>query len=116
GSPGADPSNFEMGEVVGRALPLPGWEDHVREGAERARALVIGPGLGRDDDRGAAVRLVLAKTPLAAVVAADARFALGSAAAAAGAWVHGAAAHLGWRRGLVAADLLDLVPAVLSEL
>ena len=37
-------------------------------------------------------------------------------AAAGAAWVHGAAAHLGWRRGLVAGDLLDLVPAVLSEL
>jgi NAD(P)H-hydrate epimerase len=32
------------------------------------------------------------------------------------AWVHGTAAHLGWRRGLVAGDLLDLVPAVLSDL
>jgi len=217
GSPGADPSSFQMGEVVGRALPLLGWEDHVPEDAERARALVIGPGLGRDDDRGAAVRHVLAKTPLPAVVDADALFALGDAdaaaevtgtrrqptvltphegefarlagqpvgadrlesvralahrtgaivllkgsttvvadpegrllasaagdprlatagsgdvlsgiigaflaqglpgleAAAAGAWVHGAAAHLGWRRGLVAGDLLDLVPAVLSEL
>ena len=37
-------------------------------------------------------------------------------AAAAGAWVHGTAAHLGWRRGLVAGDLLDLIPAVLSDL
>ncbi len=37
-------------------------------------------------------------------------------AAAAGAWVHGAAAHLGWQRGLVAGDLLDLLPAVLSAL
>jgi NAD(P)H-hydrate epimerase len=217
GSPGADPSSFQMGEVVGRALPISGWEDHVPEDAERARALVIGPGLGRDDERGAAVRQVLAKTPLPAVVDADALYALGDVdaakgvirarrqptvltphegefarlaghkvapdrvgaardlaravgaivllkgsttvvadaegrvllsaagdprlatagsgdvlsgiivaflaqglpaleAAAAAAWVHGAAAHLGWRRGLVAGDLLDLVPAVLSEL
>jgi NAD(P)H-hydrate epimerase len=36
--------------------------------------------------------------------------------AAAAAWVHGTAAHLGWRRGLVAGDLLDLLPAVLSAL
>jgi NAD(P)H-hydrate epimerase len=36
--------------------------------------------------------------------------------AAAAAWVHGTAAHLGWRRGLVAGDLLDLLPAVLSDL
>ena len=40
----------------------------------------------------------------------------GLQAAAAGAWVHGAAAHLGWRRGFVAGDLLDLLPAVLSAL
>ena len=40
----------------------------------------------------------------------------GLRAAAAGAWVHGAAAHLGWRRGFVAGDLLDLLPAVLSTL
>ena len=31
-----------------------------------------------------------------------------------GAFVHGAAGHLGWRRGLVAGDLLDLLPAVLA--
>jgi ADP-dependent NAD(P)H-hydrate dehydratase / NAD(P)H-hydrate epimerase len=37
-------------------------------------------------------------------------------AAAAGAFVHGTAASLGWRRGLVAADLLDLLPAVLNQL
>jgi hydroxyethylthiazole kinase-like uncharacterized protein yjeF len=37
-------------------------------------------------------------------------------AAAAGAFVHGTAAGLGWRRGLVAGDLLDLLPAVLNQL
>jgi len=37
-------------------------------------------------------------------------------AAAAGAFVHGTAAGLGWRRGLVAGDLLDLLPAVLNSL
>ena len=37
-------------------------------------------------------------------------------AAAAGAFVHGTAAGLGWRRGLVAGDLLDLVPAVLNTI
>lgn len=35
-------------------------------------------------------------------------------AAAAAAFVHGRAGHLGWRRGLVAGDLLDLIPAVLE--
>jgi len=37
-------------------------------------------------------------------------------AAAAGAHLHGRAAHLGWRRGLVAGDLPDLLPAALDLL
>jgi NAD(P)H-hydrate epimerase len=36
-------------------------------------------------------------------------------AAALGAFVHGAAGHLGWRRGLVAGVLLDALPAVLNR-
>jgi NAD(P)H-hydrate epimerase len=40
----------------------------------------------------------------------------GPTAAAAAAFVHAAAGNLGWPRGLVAADLLDLLPAVLSRL
>jgi hydroxyethylthiazole kinase-like uncharacterized protein yjeF len=36
-------------------------------------------------------------------------------AATTGAFVHGAAAGLGWRRGLVAGDILDLLPAVLNS-
>jgi NAD(P)H-hydrate repair Nnr-like enzyme with NAD(P)H-hydrate dehydratase domain len=40
----------------------------------------------------------------------------GLRAAAAGAFVHGWAARLGWRRGLVAGDLLDLLPAALAHL
>lgn len=36
-------------------------------------------------------------------------------AAAAGAWLHGRAARLGPRRGLVASDLLDLLPLALAE-
>jgi NAD(P)H-hydrate epimerase len=39
----------------------------------------------------------------------------GLRAAAAAAFVHARAGHLGWRRGLVAGDLLDLLPAVLSR-
>jgi NAD(P)H-hydrate epimerase len=37
-------------------------------------------------------------------------------AAAAGAFLHGRAAALGWRRGLVAGDLLELLPAALDDL
>jgi NAD(P)H-hydrate epimerase len=36
-------------------------------------------------------------------------------AAAAAAYVHGATARLGWQRGLVAGDLLDLLPEVLNR-
>jgi len=39
----------------------------------------------------------------------------GPAAAAGGAFVHGRAAGLGWRRGLVAGDLLDLLPAAFDQ-
>ena len=39
----------------------------------------------------------------------------GLRAAAGGAFVHGRAGHLGWRHGLVAGDLLDLLPAVLDR-
>jgi len=37
-------------------------------------------------------------------------------AAAAGAWIHGAAARHGFARGLVAGDLPDLIPVVLADL
>ena len=37
-------------------------------------------------------------------------------AAVGGAFVHGTAASLGWRRGLVAGDLLDLLPAALESI
>jgi NAD(P)H-hydrate epimerase len=37
-------------------------------------------------------------------------------AAAAGAHLHGRAGNLGWRRGLVAGDLPDLVPVVFEGL
>ena len=43
---------------------------------ERARALAIGPGLGRDDDRRQLVRRLLAETELPAVVDADALYQL----------------------------------------
>jgi NAD(P)H-hydrate epimerase len=48
----------------------------VWEAAERARALALGPGLGRTDDRRALVRRLLEETDLPAVVDADALFEL----------------------------------------
>jgi NAD(P)H-hydrate epimerase len=40
----------------------------------------------------------------------------GPRSAAAAAFVHGCAARLGWRRGLVAGDLIDLLPAAVARL
>jgi len=40
----------------------------------------------------------------------------GLRAAAAAAFVHGRAGRLGWRRGLVAGDLIDLLPAAIAQL
>jgi NAD(P)H-hydrate epimerase len=50
--------------------------DDVWEAAERARALAVGPGLGRSDERRELVRRLLAETDLPAVVDADALFGL----------------------------------------
>jgi len=53
---------------------------------------------------------------LAGVVGAYLAYGLDGLRAAAGAaFVHGWAGHLGWRHGLVAGDLLDLLPAVLAR-
>jgi NAD(P)H-hydrate epimerase len=48
--------------------------DEVWDAAARARALALGPGLGRSDERRELVRRLLAETDLAAVVDADALF------------------------------------------
>jgi hydroxyethylthiazole kinase-like uncharacterized protein yjeF len=50
--------------------------EDVWEAAKRARALALGPGLGRSDDRRALVRRLLDETDLPAVVDADALFEL----------------------------------------
>ncbi|MFN2607969.1 MAG: NAD(P)H-hydrate dehydratase [Acidimicrobiales bacterium] len=215
GIPGSGPDPGAL-EVVGRALPEDGWDAAVVDDSSRAKALVVGPGLARTDATRAAVRGLLAASPLPVVLDADGLYALGPAdeaagvlgprsadtvltphegefarlagpvgadrlasvrdlaaalgvtvllkgsttvvaspggdvlmvtagdsrlatagsgdvlsgvigallasgvdaprAAAAGAYLHGRAASLGWRRGLVAADLLDLLPAAFAEL
>src|SRR5205085_8015480 len=192
------------------------WDEDVLADLGRAKALVVGPGLGRTDAIIAAVRRLVAAAPVPTVVDADALYALGTAeeagailgqrtaptvltphdgeykrlvgqppagdrvaaardlaarthatvllkgpttvvadpsgevllstagderlatagtgdvlagvvgaylaqgldglrAAAAAAFVHGTAGHLDWRHGLVAGDLLDLLPAVLDR-
>ena len=216
GIPGADPDPGSL-EVVGRTPPAEHWDDYVLEDSKRTKALVVGPGLGRQDATRDAVRRLVARSPLPVVVDADGLFALGGddeaaevvrgrsaptvltphdgefrrlagsaagpdrveaarslaghlratvvlkgpttvvagpdrrvhmvttgsprlatagtgdvlagvvgaflamgldglPAASAAAFVHGYAAGLGWRRGLVAGDLLDLLPAALVQL
>ena len=216
GVPGQPPGP-RFPEVIGRPLPVEGWDGEVTSDLDRMKAVVIGPGLGRSDATAAAVRRLLAVARVPVVVDADALFALGSLdgpvrflrdrpgptvltphdgefsrlvgcppgprrisavrhlafttgatvllkgsttvvadpsgdvlltdagdarlatagsgdvlsgvvgallaqglgplhAAAGGAFVHGTAAGLGWRRGLVAGDLLDLLPVVFNSL
>ena len=214
GIPGVEPDPRFL-EVVGRSIPAEDWAPDVLADAERAKAIVVGPGLGRDETTRSAVRRLVAEAPVPVVVDADGLHALGDAdearevlagrtaatvltphegefsrlsgsatpddrigatcelarrtgatvllkgsttvvagpggdvllsaagdarlasagtgdvlagvlgaflaqgidalqAAGAAAYVHGRAGHLGWRRGLVAGDLLDLLPAVLE--
>jgi NAD(P)H-hydrate epimerase len=77
GVPGEDPALLPPGEAVGVALPAEGWDAAVLEGAERCRALVVGPGLGRATATAVAVRAVLAAAPVPTVVDADGLNALG---------------------------------------
>jgi ADP-dependent NAD(P)H-hydrate dehydratase / NAD(P)H-hydrate epimerase len=63
-------------EVVGTELPDQGWADEVLGGAERFRAIVVGPGLGH---RGAAdVRRLVAEAIVPVVVDGDGLRALGT--------------------------------------
>jgi NAD(P)H-hydrate epimerase len=82
GIPGTDPDPAWV-EVVGRAPPAESWDEYVLEDSERAKSLVVGPGLARTDTTRDAVRRLLAKSPLPAVVDADGLFALGAKAEAA---------------------------------
>ncbi|MGI8686445.1 MAG: NAD(P)H-hydrate dehydratase [Acidimicrobiales bacterium] len=84
GVPGADPALLPLGELVGVPLPAEGWAEQALEAAERCRALVVGPGLGRDEATVADVRAFLAGARQPAVVDADGLAALGDTVAGAG--------------------------------
>ena len=77
GVPGAEPAELPVSEAVGTALPDRGWAGAALTMAERCRAGVIGPGLGRRPDTGAEVRAFLSQAPVPVVVDADGLFALG---------------------------------------
>lgn len=80
GSPegGTRPGPWPL-EAVRLALPAEGWAGPVLEVLGRCRALVVGPGLGRGPAVSAAVRALVAGSPVPVVADADALVALGGA-------------------------------------
>ena len=73
GVPGAPLEQIPPGsEVVGRRLSPGGWADEVLADLERSRAVVVGPGLGRDEATLNEVRRLLGECPLPMVVDGDA--------------------------------------------
>ncbi len=78
GVPGAALASLPSGETVGVTLPAHRWEGPAAEAAERCRALVTGPGLGRSEDVGPSVAALLRQVVVPAVVDADGINALGS--------------------------------------
>jgi NAD(P)H-hydrate epimerase len=64
-------------EAVARALPLSGYEDAVLSELERCHVLVLGPGLGLAPETSAAVRRLVAESPVPVVLDADGLNALG---------------------------------------
>ncbi len=77
GVPGAPLSELPATEAVAVELPESGWASTALEVAERCRAVVIGPGLGRHRGTAAAVGRLVADSPVPVVVDADGLFALG---------------------------------------
>ncbi|MHB8680796.1 MAG: NAD(P)H-hydrate dehydratase [Acidimicrobiales bacterium] len=81
GVPGADADVAGVGEAVATELPAKDWADDALAMAERCKALVVGPGLGRAEDTGREVRRLIAAFPATVVVDADGLYALGTGAA-----------------------------------
>jgi hydroxyethylthiazole kinase-like uncharacterized protein yjeF len=78
GIPGVAPDPVFL-EVVGRTIPATGWADAVVEDAERAKAMVVGPGLSRAASTCEEVRHLLVRSPVPVLIDADGLFALGTA-------------------------------------
>ncbi len=79
GSEGGLPGPWPI-EAVRLALPLQGWAERVLDQIDRCRALVVGPGLGRDEATQAEIRKLVARATVPTVVDADALFALSGSA------------------------------------
>jgi ADP-dependent NAD(P)H-hydrate dehydratase / NAD(P)H-hydrate epimerase len=78
GVPGGDVAELPVSEAVGAPLPRDGWVSAALAMTERCRALVVGPGLGRDPHTVADVRDVVARAPVPVVADADGLYALGT--------------------------------------
>jgi ADP-dependent NAD(P)H-hydrate dehydratase / NAD(P)H-hydrate epimerase len=63
-------------EAVRTELPAQGWSTQMGSVLERCKALVIGPGLGRDEQTQVEIRRLVAEARVPIVVDADALFAL----------------------------------------
>lgn len=72
-------------EVVQKPLHAPGWAQQLLDSLDRFHALVIGPGIGRDDATAASTRAAVLDAPLPLVVDGDALFAMAWNAEGAGA-------------------------------
>ncbi|MDQ3680462.1 MAG: NAD(P)H-hydrate dehydratase [Actinomycetota bacterium] len=76
--PGAGLEQMPSGsEVVGVQVPAGGWAARVLEESARCKAVVVGPGLGREEGTLAEVRRLLAESPVPVVVDGDALAAVG---------------------------------------
>ncbi len=73
GVPGASLEQLPPGsEVVGRPLSADGWAAEVLSEVDRCKAVVVGPGLGRDEATLGQVRRLLSECPVSLVVDGDA--------------------------------------------
>jgi hydroxyethylthiazole kinase-like uncharacterized protein yjeF len=77
GVPGADLSGSPASEAVSVQLPRTGWSADALEAASRCAAVVVGPGLGREEGTAGEVQRLVAESPVPVVVDADGLFALG---------------------------------------
>ena len=78
GVPGADPDAPAAAEAVTSRLPAEGWAKEALAMAERCRALVVGPGLGRAPGVAQELRALVAGFDGPVVIDADGLFALGT--------------------------------------
>lgn len=74
--PGIDDRDLPVSEAVAQSVAPAHWAGEVLKLADRVKAMVIGPGLGRDARTIADINELVAKAPVPVVVDADALFAI----------------------------------------